>query len=191
MPSKSSPHTMGELVHTYIAFLRAINVGGTSLLPMKSLVALLEGMGARKVKTYIQSGNAVFQSESWDALQLSQQLAATIKQHHGFEPHCMILSLEALRKAHAANPFPEVDAEPSSVHLGFLAATPERADWDKMNSLKKASEQFLVRDDVFYLHAPEGVGKSKLAANAEKLLGVPMTSRNWRTVCKLLELAAG
>jgi uncharacterized protein (DUF1697 family) len=60
---------------------------------------------------------------------------------------------------------------------------------DKLASLKKASERFQLTDGVFYLHAPEGVGNSKLAARAEKLLGVAMTDRNWRTVCKVMELA--
>lgn len=176
-------------MNVYIAFFRAINVGGKNPLPMKSLVAILEGMGARKVKTYIQSGNAVFQSAEKNPAQLSRQLAAEIKKHHGFEPLTLVLGLETVRKAHADNPFPETQADPQSLHLGFLASQPQRPDIDKLSSLKKDSERFHVGDGVFYLHAPEGVGKSKLAASAEKLLGVPMTDRNWRTVCKVMELA--
>ena len=176
-------------MNTYIAFFRAINVGGKNPLPMKSLVAILEGMGAHKVKTYIQSGNAVFQSAENNAALLSSQLAAEIKKHHGFEPFTLILGLEALRQACANNPFPEAEADPQSLHLGFLAAKPQRPDLDKLSSLKRISERFHLGDGVFYLHAPEGVGKSKLAASAEKLLGVPMTDRNWRTVCKVVELA--
>lgn len=174
----------------YIAFFRAINVGGKNSLPMKSLVAILEGMGAAKVKTYIQSGNAVFQSAEKDTAHLSSQLAAEIKKHHGFEPFTLVLGLKALQEACADNPFPEAEADPKSLHLGFLASKPQRPDLEKLSSLTKASERFLLGDGVFYLHAPEGVGKSKLAASAEKLLGVPMTDRNWRTVCKVMELAA-
>jgi uncharacterized protein (DUF1697 family) len=177
-------------MHFYIALLRAINVGGKNSLPMKSLTAILEGMGATKVQTYIQSGNAVFQSAEKAPAELSRQLAAGIKRHHGFEPHTLVIGLEALRKACADNPFPEAQADPQSLHLGFLAAQPVRPDLDKLSSLKKDSERFHLGDGVFYLHAPEGVGKSKLAAGAEKLLGVPMTDRNWRTVCKLMELAS-
>ncbi len=176
-------------MNVYIAFLRAINVGGKNPLPMKSLVAILEGMGAAKVKTYIQSGNAVFQSAEEDAAHLSSQLAAQIKKHHGFEPFTLVLGLKALQKACADNPFPEGEDDPQSLHFGFLAARPQRPELDKLSSLKKASERFHLGDGVFYLHAPEGVGKSKLAAGAERLLGVPMTDRNWRTVCKVIELA--
>ena len=177
-------------MNTYIAFFRAINVGGKNPLPMKSLVAILEGMGAHNVKTYIQSGNAVFQSATNNPAVLSSQLTGEIKKQHGFEPLTLILSLEALRKACANNPFPEAEADPRSLHLGFLAAKPLLPDLVKLSSLKKANERFHLGDGVFYLHAPEGVGKSKLAASAEKLLGVPMTDRNWRTVCKVMALAA-
>lgn len=178
-------------MHVYIALLRAINVGGKNLLPMKSLVAILEGMGARKAQTYIQSGNAVFQSADKDPAQLSLQLAAAIKHHHGFAPHTLVIGLAALHQACAGNPFPEAQDDPQSLHFGFLAAKPLQPDLGKLSSLKKDSERFHLGDGVFYLHAPDGVGKSKLAAGAEKLLGVPMTYRNWRTVCMLMELATG
>ena len=177
-------------MNVYVAFLRAINVGGKNPLPMKSLIAILQGMGAANVKTYIQSGNAVFHSAEKNAERLSSQLAAEIKKHHGFDPLTVILGLDALRQACADNPFAEAEAAPTSVHLGFLAAVPLRPDLHKLSSLKKDSERFHLGDGVFYLHAPEGVGNSKLAASAEKLLGVPMTHRNWRTVCKVMELAA-
>lgn len=176
-------------MNTYIALFRGINVGGNNSLPMKELVVLLEDIGAKKVRTYIQSGNAVFQSAEKNSSQISKQLAAEIKKRHGFEPHVLFLGLEAINTAMANNPFPEAEADPSSLHLGFLASTPKHPDLEKLNGLKKASERFHLGDNVFYLHAPEGVGRSKLAASTEKLLGVPMTDRNWRTVYKIRELA--
>ena len=179
----------GDRMNTYIALFRGINVGGNNSLPMKELVVLLEEIGAKKVRTYIQSGNAVFHSAEKNSSQLSKQLAVEIKKRHGFEPHVLLLGLEAINTAIAKNPFSEAEADPSSLHLGFLASTPKNPDLEKLNSLKKASERFHLGDNVFYLHAPEGVGRSKLAASTEKLLGVPMTDRNWRTVCKIKELA--
>jgi len=157
-------------------------------LPMNKLVTILEGIGARKVKTYIQSGNAVFQSAEKNPLQLSKHLAAEIKKRLGFEPYILILGLEAIEKAIAENPFPEAETDPSSLHLGFLGSSPKSPDLQKLFSLKKESERFHLSNGVFYLHAPEGVGRSKLAASTEKLLGVPMTDRNWRTVCKVMEM---
>jgi uncharacterized protein (DUF1697 family) len=176
-------------MNTYIAFFRAINVGGNNSLPMKELVAILEDTGARRIKTYIQSGNAVFQSAEKNPSQVSKKLAAEIKKRHGFEPYILILEVEAAKRAIAENPFPEAEADPSSLHLGFLASRPRSPNLEKLASLKKESERFHLSDGVFYLHAPEGVGRSKLAASAEKLLGVAMTDRNWRTVCKVVEMA--
>jgi uncharacterized protein (DUF1697 family) len=176
-------------MNTYVAFFRGINVGGNNSLPMKELIAILEDTGARNIKTYIQSGNAVFQSTEKDPSQLANQLAVEIKRRHGFEPYILILDLEAIKRAIAENPFPEAEAEPSSLHLGFLASRPSSPNLVKLSSLKKESEQFHLSDQVFYLHAPEGVGRSKLASSSEKLLGVPMTVRNWRTVCKVMEMA--
>lgn len=174
---------------TYIAFFRGINVGGNNSLPMKELVAVLECIGSRKVRTYIQSGNAVFESAEKDLARLSKQLSAEIMNRRGFEPHVQILTVDALAKAIAENPFPEAVSAPSSLHLGFLASPPKSPDLEKLSSLKKESERFQLAENVFYLHAPEGVGRSKLAASTERLLGVLMTDRNWKTVCKVMELA--
>jgi uncharacterized protein (DUF1697 family) len=176
-------------MNTYIALFRGINVAGKNCLPMNRLVALLQDLGAKNARTYIQSGNAVFQSAEKNASRLARQLTAEIKKRHGFEPHVLVLEFEAIDAAIAKNPFPEAEAHPSSLHLGFLDSAPRNPDLDKLDRLKKASERFHLRDSVFYLHAPEGFGTSKLAASSEKLLGVPMTYRNWRTVCKVRELA--
>jgi uncharacterized protein (DUF1697 family) len=175
-------------MNTYIAFLRGINVGGNNSLTMKDLIAILEGCGASKIKTYIQSGNAVFQSAEKNFSQLSKDLAAEIKRRHGFEPYIYIRNIDTIKKAIAQNPFPEAVAEPGSLHLGFLASMPNNPGLEKLSNLKKESEQFHLGDGVFYLHAPEGIGRSKLAAGTEKLLGVPMTVRNWRTVCKVMDM---
>ena len=84
---------------TYIALFRGINVGGNNVLPMKELVARLESIGAQNVKTYIQSGNAVFQSQETNALLLSNKISASIKKSNGFEPQVLLLELEEMEKA--------------------------------------------------------------------------------------------
>ena len=174
---------------TYIALFRGVNVGGNNSMPMKELIAILEGLGMRKVKTYIQSGNVVFQTNEKDLSQTSRKITTEIKKYHGFESHLLILGLEDLKRAIEGNPFSEAETDPSNLHLGFLASRTDRPDLEKLSLLKKESERFQLIDRVFYIHAPEGVGRSKLAASAEKLLGVPMTDRNWRTVCKIMEMA--
>ena len=94
----------------YVAFFRGINVGGSGSLPMKELVAILESMGAKKVKTYIQSGNVVFESAEKDWVRLGKQLTAEILQRRSFEPQAIVLSREALAKAIAENPFPDPES---------------------------------------------------------------------------------
>ena len=86
-------------MHTLVALLRGINVGGKNPLPMKDLVTILEAIGARNVKTYGQSGNAVFESGEDDLAQLSEKLTAAIKRQRDFEPRALIFRLAEIEKA--------------------------------------------------------------------------------------------
>jgi len=156
---------------------------------MKDLVSLLENIGSQNVKTHIQSGNAVFQSEEENASLLSNKIRATIKKSYGFEPQVLLLEPEEIERAVESNPFPEAESEPKTLHVHFLASMPKNPDLGALESIKGDSERFALKDRVFYLHAPEGIGRSKLAANTEKLLGVAITGRNWRTVCKVMAMA--
>jgi len=174
---------------TYIALFRGINVGGKNSLPMKELVVILEDLGARKVKTYIQSGNAVFVCQEKETSQLAHQIRVEIKKRRGFDPYVLFMGLKDLEKAIRQNPFPEAESNPAALHAGFLPATPKRPAMKKLESLKRDSERFSLIGRVFYLYAPDGVGRSKLVANAERLLGVPMTDRNWRTVSTIQKMA--
>ena len=174
---------------TYIALFRGINVGGHNILPMKDLVALLENIGSKSVRTYVQSGNAVVEHGEENASLLSSKIRTTIKKTHGFEPQLLLLELEEIEGAVKSNPFPEAESNPKTLHLYFLASVPNSPDLGVLERIKSDGERFALKDGVFYLHAPEGIGRSKLAANAEKVLGVPATGRNWRTVCKVLAMA--
>jgi uncharacterized protein (DUF1697 family) len=100
----------------------------------------------------------------------------------------LLLTIKELQKAIAANPFPQATTDHKSLHLYFLAEPAQQANIDALNSLKRNGEAFALTNNVFYLHAPDGIGKSKLAERAEKLLGVAATARNWRTVCSVREL---
>ena len=173
---------------TYIALFRGINVGGRNILPMRDLVRELEALDCEDVRTFIQSGNAVFQYPEKNTAALGVKIAKKIEDRHGFRPRILILNARQLHKAIASNPFPDAEAEPRTLHLLFLASPPPAPKIDALNGAKLSSERFQLTDHVFYLHAPEGIGRSKLAANVEKLLGVPATGRNWRTVMKLAEM---
>jgi uncharacterized protein (DUF1697 family) len=174
---------------TYIALFRGINVGGKNVLPMRELVALLENIGSQNVKTYIQSGNAVFQNKEENTSLLSNKISTEIKKCHGFEPRVLLLEPEEIARVIESNPFPEAESEPKTLHVFFPGSAPKNPDLNALESIKSDRERFALKDGVFYLHAPDGIGRSKLAANAERLLGVAMTGRNWRTVCKVMAMA--
>jgi uncharacterized protein (DUF1697 family) len=174
---------------TYIALFRGINVGGRNSLPMKELVTILQSLGAQDVRTYIQSGNAVFRAKEQNGARLSRRISTAIEQQRGFEPHVLLLALEDLQRIIDENLFPEAATDPRTLHVGFLASKPASPKLAVLDSLKRDTERYQLGDRAFYLHAPEGIGRSKLAANAERLLGVPMTDRNWRTVCTIREMA--
>jgi uncharacterized protein (DUF1697 family) len=174
---------------TYIALFRGINVGGKNSLPMKVLVAILEELGCKNIRTYIQSGNAVFQSKEKNISTLSKNISSGIMQRNDFQPHILVLEIADIEKAIEKNPFPEAASDPATLHLGFLSGAPVNPDLSKLDKIKQASERYHLIDKFFYLHAPDGFGRSKLAAGCEKLLGVPMTFRNWKTICKVREIA--
>ncbi|MBB5014898.1 DUF1697 domain-containing protein [Rehaibacterium terrae] len=176
-------------MNTWIALLRGINVGSTRSLPMKSLIALIQSLGGEDVRTYIQSGNVVFRHR--DARRLAGTLRDAIARECGFAPDVLVFDAARLRAIAAANPFPEADAAPTRVHVFFLAAPATAPDLDALERHRSGSERYVLGEHAFYLHTPDGFGKSRLAERAEKALGVAATARNWRTVSKLLEMAGG
>ncbi len=173
---------------SYVALFRGINVGGKNILPMRELRNILASLGCEDVLTYIQSGNAVFSSAE-SANTLSGKVRDAVEAQFGFAPQVLLLSVEQFRAIVSANPYPEAEATPKFLHVWFLIDKAGNADIDGMNELKADSERFTLAEQYLYLHAPEGIGRSRLAANIDRYLGVSTTARNWRTVMKLLDLA--
>ena len=176
-------------MNTWIALLRGINVGGRNVLKMKDLAALLEGIGCIRPQTYLQSGNAVFKSAESSAVEMGAAIESALADIRGVGARALVLGEEELRHTLASNPFPQAEESPSTVHLFFLSGPPKGPDFESLSSLKAESESFVLAGNVFYLHAPDGIGRSKLAARVERLLGVDATARNWRTVSKVLGMA--
>jgi uncharacterized protein (DUF1697 family) len=112
-----------------------------------------------------------------------------VSRSHGFEPRVLVLTRSDLERAAKGNPFPEAEDNPKGLHLFFLAERPKKPDLKSLEALKAKSERFALKRKVLYLHTPDGFGTSKLAARAERLLGVEATARNWRTVTTLLKMA--
>lgn len=169
---------------TWIALIRGINVSGHNKMPMTTLAKVLEKAGCSSVRTYIQSGNVVFDSKSKSESSVSKKIGDAIESEFQYRPELFLLTVDQLQSAIANNPFQQVISEPKSLHFYFLAATPKSPD---LAGLVKAAttERFKLIDSVFYLHAPDGLGKSKLAGLVERKLGVSATARNYSTVQKL------
>jgi uncharacterized protein (DUF1697 family) len=176
-------------VKTFIALLRGINVGGARPLPMKNLVVTLEAAGFVSVRTYIQSGNVVFQASRGTSRSLGLQIGQLIEKKFRFHVPVLILRDVELSAAIRDNPFPQAITAPNYLHLGFLCDAPTSPDLISLEKLKTATEAYKLKGKVFYLHTPDGMGTSKLAAKVERALGVDTTFRNWRTVNQLLEMS--
>jgi uncharacterized protein (DUF1697 family) len=167
----------------FIAFLRGINVGGTGLLPMKDLTALCSGLGFQAVRTYIQSGNVIFEStlaESAIRSCLEESLAARM----GKKIDVMVRTPEELRQILRGNPFP--DREPAKVAVAFLSQPPPK---DLMqNVVAPGDEEVRLGKREIYVYYPEGMGRSKLKL---PLGGASTTIRNVNTVARLVEMTEG
>jgi len=172
----------------WIALLRGINIGGNHKLSMKDLTALLHDLGASQVKTYIQSGNVVLHHPSPDRQTLAQAITTAIAEAHGFAPHVLLLTHAELTRAMDANPFPGGVLDPKSLHLFFMDAPPPNPDLAGLEGVRIGSEQFALLGATFYLLAPEGIGRSRLAAKVERALGMAATARNWNTCQKMRDL---
>ena len=157
-------------------------------MPMAELRSDLEALKLKNVRTYIQSGNAVFDSTAKTASSLTSKIVRRIEEKHAFRPHVLILNRDDLLTAIESNPFPEAAPHPKTLHFFFLAASAVDPNTKALDDIKSPTESYKLTDRVFYLHAPDGSGRSKLAANVEKHLGVVVTARNYRTVDKLLSM---
>ena len=171
-----------------IALFRGINVGGKNVLPMADLVEIVTALGLERVRTYIQSGNVVFESEKAPRADLAARIADAIEADRGFRPQVLVFGADRLADVIAANPFPEAEAEPQSLHAFFLASAPDSPDIAALEKARADTERFRLDGATFFLHAPDGIGRSRLAAKVEGALGVTATARNWRTVLALWEL---
>ncbi len=175
-------------MQTWIALLRGINVGGRNKMPMKDLSKVLEAVGCRSVRTYIQSGNVVFESSSKSKNRLTKKIIDAIESRFKFRPNVLLVTCAEFRSSVRSNPFPQAAENPKTLHFFFLESEPESPDVEGIAELASPTERFELIGSVFYLHTPDGFGRSKLAAGAERKLGVPATARNFTTICKLTEM---
>ena len=169
----------------WVALLRGINVGGNNLVPMPALRSVCAGLGWDGVQSYIASGNLVFRAVG-QADDLASKLRQTIAAQMGCDVPVIVLPGAAVRAALTDCPF--VPAAGKHVHAFFLWADPV-VDQEAQERFRAPSEQLAVQGRVAWLHAPDGIGTSKLAEKFDKVVtGTQMTGRNLNTVRKLVEM---
>jgi uncharacterized protein (DUF1697 family) len=166
---------------TYIALLRAVNVGGTGKLPMADLKALCAELGFRRIETYIASGNVVFDC-AWTPATIQARLEKRLLNYAGKAVGIFIRTAEELRAVLLRNPFP--DKEPKYTHSIFLHEKPPTDAFVHVRG--RAGEQMRLGRREIYVYYPSGMGQSKLQIPAARL----GTSRNMNTVAKLVELSS-
>ena len=135
MPKKKSEPT--------IALLRGINVGGRSIVPMRELVKCLESLGFENVRTYIQSGNAVFDAKTNPSSKTGELISAAISKACDVKPGVQLFSSADFQAIAKANPFPEATDDPSRLHMFFLAEKPTAPKLEALEKLKSPTERDL------------------------------------------------
>ena len=170
--------------------MRGINVGGRNRLPMADLRRIFSDAGCNSVNTYIQSGNVVFSATVKSTDRFTGRIAAAIEADFGFRPGVQLLTAKELEQAIANNPFSNAVDDPKSLHVAFLDEVPADESVQRAKELLAPSESCDLIGRNLYLHAPDGIARSKFAARMEKTLGVGATARNWRSTTKIAALAA-
>jgi uncharacterized protein (DUF1697 family) len=177
---------------TYISILRGINVSGQKKILMADLQMLYEKLGFKNITTYIQSGNIVFDTDKKTQTQLEQSIHKAIAQHYTFEVPVMVRTAEDMQKVVMTNPFLKIKGiDVAKLHVTFLSDRPAASELKVIESFDYAPDQFKIIGQEVFLYCPESYGETKLSNNFfEKKLNVTATTRNWKTVNKLVELAS-
>jgi uncharacterized protein (DUF1697 family) len=179
------------MMHTLVSMIRGINVGGNRLLKMDRLRALHEELGYRNVRTYLQSGNAVFEASKPGPNIHGVALELRIRDACGFKVAVAAKTSAQLTAVLKANPLlGRTSVDPKFLHATFLIRHAGHASLDGVDIPLAKGEAAVLLDDVVYLYCPLGYGNSKINnAFFERKLSVAATTRNWQTVTALEAMA--
>lgn len=172
----------------YVAFLRAINVGGHTV-KMDRLRSLFEALGFKNVETFIASGNVIFDSPSKNTAGLEKKIANHLGEALGYATGVFLRTIPELEEVVSHAPFAEAEiSRPgSAVYVGFLADAPQEEATLKVFSLRGEFADFDIKGRELYWLARGRFSESKITgALLEKKLGQPATLRNSTTVRKIL-----
>jgi uncharacterized protein (DUF1697 family) len=174
-----------------VSMLRGVNLGSHNRIKMDDLRALYESLKLENPRSYVQSGNVIFQTKEKNSPQLARKIQGAIQKKFGCCPEIILRTTEEMRKAIAANPFPErTKLEPAKVLVTFLAGEPSGEAAANLDKFRGFPEELHLNGRELYIYFPNGAGRSKLPWSAvEKLLKVTGTARNWNSVQAMLAIA--
>lgn len=168
--------------------LRGINVSGQKKIRMVELKNLYESLVFGNVQTYVQSGNVIFDSDEQDSDKLRSSIEAQIETTFGFSVPVFIRTTDNFQRVLENHPF--AGEEAIRVLVTFLYEKPAESKWEELSHYKDKVDQFVLGEQEIFLFCPGGYGKTKLSNNFfEKKLDVIATTRNWKSVNALYELA--
>lgn len=180
-------------MYRYIALLRGINVGGHRKVLMADLRKLLDALGYKNVRSYLQSGNVIFDTaQEQDENTLAQEIETSISKAYHFDVPVMVCTKEEWRDIVEQNPYYQEEADDiSRLHLTLLDSVPSEENMDQLNLIECAPDSFTHINKSIYLYCERPYHQTKLSHHRiEKTLKVKATTRNWKTTLKVLELAS-
>ena len=174
-----------------VALFSGINVGGNRIVKMAELRTFLEELGFSDVATYVQSGNAVFGARAKDAVALTKAVEDAFEKRWGFRSRIMVRDGKWFARLVERNPYPEAADDPTKLHAFVCERPPTEAEQAVLAARDTFGDRWVIEGDVLYLHAPNGIGKSKFVEQIPRALKVPSTARNWRTVLAIRAMLEG
>lgn len=176
---------------TYIALLRGINVSAQKMIKMVALLEMFNALKVKNAKTYIQSGNVVFQDKGSDIPALQKKIEKKIKATFGFDVPVLLLPADILPGVLKNNPYlKKKDVDRSKLYLTFFTGDFDQKGLDKIKEGNYGTDEFIIKDNVIYLHLPNNYGTTKLNNNFfESKLKIVATTRNWKTMNELQHIA--
>lgn len=178
---------------TYIALLRGINVTGHNKIKMFELKSLFIDLGFKNITTYIQSGNIIFETNKLDTNNIEQQITLAVKKHFNYTINVLVITVNHLKTIFNSNPFLKIEnIDITKLHVTILKNKPNLESVPQIeNFIKNNDDEFEILDKNIYIYCPNGYGKTKLNNNLfEKKLQSVATTRNWKTISKLVELSS-
>jgi len=169
----------------YLAFLRAINVGGTSIIKMDELRKHFESFGLENVQTYIQTGNVIFETREKNTSKLEKKIESQLEKVLGYKVLIFLRTIQEV--VSIANESPFEPKENETVHISFLGEKPGAAAGKKLLTYNSDADEFIVKGREVYNLRHDRDASIFSNQFIEKVLGIPATTRNLTTIKKISE----